>query len=601
MRLVRHGLLSVALALACQSVCFAGNGSEPVGEPVVEPATLKCLGAYWVIKGDDNKNAQVNVAYRKVGTQEWLAGPPLFRVEKGACKDATIKLGSDDWLFAGSVIDVPEGTQYEMKLSLVDPDGGNAEKIVKAYTIAEPVDPQGPMYHVTPGTGGGTGTAADPFKGIAAAEKAAKPGDTFLLHAGTYEGKWDVQKSGEEGKPIVWKGAGDGEAIIEMNDSGHKEHMIDLSAGRHDVWFENLTTQGSNYSDFCLHNSYRIVIRRCHILPDLQGIYATKDSGKMGQFFISDNVIEGHWPWPATAEEWHSLPENRGVWIGGRGNVVCYNRVHNTKDGIDTSEAKGPAEVAVDFHNNEVYCCFDDGCEMDGSHRNCRNFYNRYTNTLTGISFQPVFGGPIYAYRNVCYNTKDEFLKLHNDPSGVVVVHNTFIHKGPGLSVSTKNGVSNCYTRNNLFVFTEGRALDLDMPTKDLDFDYDGFSGQSGQYFLRYNTKAGKFPFQTVEDVRKNSLIEKHLIVVDAANIFASGLKTPEYQPDWKKPEKPQATTGLKIYDSKIVDVRLDPKSKAVGAGEKLPGFNDVSKPVDLGAVPVGGEMPWYGPRPEKK
>jgi len=601
MRFLRNGVL--AMVVACQSVCWAGNSSEPVGEPVVEPATLKCLGAYWVIKGDDNKNAKVNVAYRKVGTQVWQDGPPMFRVEKGTNKDAAIKLADDDWLFAGSVIDVAEGTQYELKLSLVDPDGGNAEKIVKAYTIAEPVAPAGPIYHVVPGAGGGTGTKDDPFKGIAAAEKAAKPGDTFLLHAGKYQGQWMVQKSGEEGKPIVWRGAGDGETIIEMNDPEHKAHLIDMGGGKHDVWFENITTQGTNYSNFCLHNSYRIVIRRCHLKPDWQGVYATRNnSGNMGQFFIADNIIEGRQPWPATAEEWSKLPENRGVWIGGRGNVVCYNRVNNCKDGIDTSEARsGPAQVAVDFHNNEVYNCYDDGTEMDGSHRNCRNFYNRYTNTLTGISFQPIFGGPIYAYRNVCYNVKDEFLKLHNDPSGAVVVHNTFIHKGPGLAVSAKSAVSNCYSRNNLYVFTEGRALDLDLRVKDMDFDYDGFSGQSGQYFLRYNTKDGKFPFKTVEDVRKSSLIEKNLVEVNAANIFASGLKTPEYQADWEKPAKVQATTGLKIYDPKIVDVRLNPKSNAVGAGEKLPGFNDISKPVDLGAIPLGSEMPHYGPRPVKK
>src|ERR1035437_7029885 len=365
---------AMVLSLACQSVGLAANSSEPVGDPVLEPSTLRCLGAYWVIKGDDNRNAHVDVAYRKVGTQDWKAGPPLFRVEKGANKDHTIKLDKDDWLFAGSVIDIPEATEYDLRLTLVDPDGGKAEKILKAHTIAEPVDPVGgPTYNVVPGNGGGSGTAVDPFKGLQAADAAAKPGDTFLLHAGSYQGLWDVTKCGEEGKPIVYRGAGD--AILEVTTkvpAGTRPSGAIVNVeGKHDVWFEHLTTQGDVNAAFALHNSYRIVIRRCHIIPMLQGIYATKnDSGKMGQFFISDNVIEGRQPWPATAGQWGKpkgnpdfIYENRGVWIGGSGNVVCYNRVHNTKDGIDTAEYgedkknqpdKTPldfaAEVAVDIH-----------------------------------------------------------------------------------------------------------------------------------------------------------------------------------------------------------------------------------------------------------
>ena len=108
----------------------------------------------------------------------------MFRVAKGANKDKSIKVGEDGWLFAGSVIDVAEGTEYELKLMLSDADGGKAEKVVKAHTIAEPKLAQGgATFYVVPGNGGGTGTKADPFKGIMAAEKGAKAGDLFLLHA----------------------------------------------------------------------------------------------------------------------------------------------------------------------------------------------------------------------------------------------------------------------------------------------------------------------------------------------------------------------------------------------------------------------------------
>src|SRR4051812_40231373 len=119
------------LMLTMISQVVAGDKSEAVGDPAVEAPTLRCLGAYWIIRGDDNKNARIDLNYRKAGTQDWKPGPPLFRVAKDANKDPNINVPDDGWLFAGSVIDVPEATEYELQLKLSDPDGGNAEKTLK--------------------------------------------------------------------------------------------------------------------------------------------------------------------------------------------------------------------------------------------------------------------------------------------------------------------------------------------------------------------------------------------------------------------------------------------------------------------------------------
>jgi hypothetical protein len=58
----------------------------------------------------------------------------------------------------------------------------------------------------------------------------------------------------------------------------------------------------------------------------------------------------------------------------------------------------------------------DDGIEMDYSERNTRCFHNRLTNVFQGISMQPVYGGPVYVFRNVMYNVAVEPFKLHNNP-----------------------------------------------------------------------------------------------------------------------------------------------------------------------------------------
>ena len=76
--------------------------------------------------------------------------------------------------------------------------------------------------------------------------------------------------------------------------------------------------------------------------------------------------------------------------------------------------------AAIDFHNNDISECTDDGSEMDYSERNTRNFLNRYTNVFQGVSVQPIFGGPVYIFRNVLYNVVMEPFKMHNSPSGAV-------------------------------------------------------------------------------------------------------------------------------------------------------------------------------------
>ena len=74
---------------------------------------------------------------------------------------------------------------------------------------------------------------------------------------------------------------------------------------------------------------------------------------------------------------------------------------------------------AIDIHNNDLSELTDDGIELDYSERNTRCFFNRLTNVFQGISMQPVYGGPVYVFRNAMDNVAVEPFKLHNSPSGV--------------------------------------------------------------------------------------------------------------------------------------------------------------------------------------
>ena len=447
----------------------------------------------------------------------------------------------DAWLFAGSVVLLQPDTEYELKLSLSDPDGGAAERLLRARTLAEPVAGAGArVRHVVPGQGGGSGTESDPFQGLAAAQAQAQPGDLMLVHRGVYEGTFAASKSGEPASPIIWRGAADGETVINAQGNATERPGRAISASDvHDVWFERLTIRNADWG-MVAHMSQRIVVRRCHFHQVNRGITATRNlDGRLGGLFIADNLLEGPFTWAGTGHHPQdgrgaSVEEYRGIELSGAGNVVCYNRVRNFKDGIDTFPTRRC--VATDVHNNEVSECLDDGCEMDGSERNNRCFLNRFTNCFQGISVQPVYGGPVYIFRNALYNLEVETFKMHNSPSGALFFHNTAVKKGPPLVLWTSARVRNCVLRNNLFLGTEGRAYDCSPPMIGCDFDYDGFGGFSGDIFLKW----GNARYASLADVKAEAPVYKHAVVVDPATAFASRVKPPD---DTKKQYEPARWT----------------------------------------------------------
>lgn len=573
---------------ALTSPAGADTRSQPAADPVLEPSTLHCLGVYWIIKGDDNKNATVGVEYRRAGEPAWRRGADLFRVEKGAQLDekgkGDLAVPEDGWLFAGSIVLLEPDTAYELRLKLADPDGpdrGQVEKVLQARTAGEPLMPN-PLrqLHVVPGSGGGTGTKDDPFRGLDAAQKQARPGDLFLLHAGVYPGPFTASACGEAGRPIIWRGAGDGETIIDSKPAGGgKRAGRGISAGDiHDVWFERLTIRNADYG-IVGHRSYRLVVRRCHIHDCDFGLTCTNnDNGKVADFFIADNTIEGPCTWPRTK----GIEDPRGVQVTGSGHVVCYNRIRGFSDAMDTFPSRRCS--AIDFHNNEVSEMTDDGCEMDYSFRNTRCFHNRFTNVFQGISVQPVYGGPVYVFRNVLDNVVQEPFKMHNSPSGALFLHNTCVKKGMPLLLMTDEKVRHCIMRNNLFIGTDGNyAYESTAPMADCDFDYDGFGGGPWGNWMKWNGVR----YKTLAEVQARAPVYRHAVLVDPATAFASGLRAPD------DPNKPADPAGN--------DPRLTAKSAAVDAGQELPGFNDgfKGKAPDLGAIELGERLPHYGPRPE--
>jgi hypothetical protein len=182
----------------------AADGDAVIsGEFVIDPPTLINLGFEWFISGDDNRNAGVEVSYRKTGASEWKPALPLLRLQgehifNGAQLDVVVPN-----MFAGSVIDLEADTSYEVQFVLADPDGvsGERRKTVTVRTRAEPMPAAGGrVFHVYPP--GFAGQKIEPaFEGLmcaynltcsgtdwaTAGRPRVKPGDTILVHAGVYK------------------------------------------------------------------------------------------------------------------------------------------------------------------------------------------------------------------------------------------------------------------------------------------------------------------------------------------------------------------------------------------------------------------------------
>ena len=76
-----QALVALAVLAVHPALSWSQTGTV-AGDFSVEPPTLVSLGFEWRIAGDDNRNASVDVTYRKKGEQQWRKALPLFRLQR---------------------------------------------------------------------------------------------------------------------------------------------------------------------------------------------------------------------------------------------------------------------------------------------------------------------------------------------------------------------------------------------------------------------------------------------------------------------------------------------------------------------------------------
>jgi hypothetical protein len=547
---------AVLVALTATIVALAVPGEaqdQTTPGPIVSYSTIHSIGIEWDITGDANHNATVNVRYRPQGKGKWEAALPLVRVENTHNGNG----------FAGSILFLDPDTTYRVRLELSDPDGGARSR--QTLTVATRPLPRlpkhGRRFHVVPGAGGGDGSSRRPFQGIAAAQAGARPGDTFLVHAGSYGGRPTFSVPGSPGKYIVWMGAGDGEALFTEG----------FNFGASHVWVEGLTVRDQPFATFSLDCPSDVVVRRNFFHNNHYSIYLQR--GGDG-WYIADNTIVGDEE-PATGSFDGEGIELNGSFAacGANNHTVAHNSITRVADGISTPGTN------VDMFGNDIFDTSDDGIETDEGRINVRVWGNRIHNAVhNAFSFQPQVGAPWYFIRNQVINNLEDIAK-YRTWDRAVFLHNTFVHWGD-LQLGGAPGQLMSVSRNNLWISVTGGQIWWAFGAFDwrTDLDYDGFDwGASVRpFFFNGVTYPDLESFRAATGQETNGIRISHETCIPTMDV-------PGESPT---PVPPQYLT-------------LAAGCPAIDAGAFLPNINDRfrGRAPDLGAYERGRPLPVYGPR----
>ena len=621
------------------------DDSTRAGRFIVEHPTLHNLGFEWAITGDDNRNASVTVEFRRVGDAEWRPALPLVRVggERIFRKREHLEYTVPDG-FAGSILNLEPGTEYECRFKLADPDGasGPTTQTVRVTTRTEPRPyPDGrirhvyPPYHEGPRQEPHFTSLLEAYYGAGLGdwnvvwERRVQPGDTILVHAGLYRNdrlnyvdpmmtpfdgtNWLTIKATPE-KPITIKAAGDGEVVF---DGAGNHRLFDVTASAHHI-FDGLTFRNTDIAIFAgfkeVNGAVGLTVRNCRFEDIGFGVW-TEYAGS-SDFYIADNIFLGRieqrnllvgWTGPlwrsAGPYGSHEVRSYYAVKVYGPGHVIAHNAVAYFHDGIGISTYGTPESdperraSSIDIYNNDIHMSGDDFIETDGGVHNIRVYNNRGVNAAHGgYSSQPVFGGPAYFIRNILYHVPSGVaFKFSAKAAGLFAYHNTIIGEHVASDPS-----SNMHYRNNLFLGrdTPGRAVMIwanagsdyssdyngFRPNKDVVEQYRWLAPRSGETIYEPRPEDWR-AFSTLDEFRAATGQEQHGLELDF-DVFEQMIP-----PD---PAKRHA-----VYHARDLNFRLKPGGKAVDAGVLIPTVNDhfTGNAPDLGALESGRPQPHYGPR----
>jgi hypothetical protein len=332
----------------------------------------------------------------------------------------------------------------------------------------------------------------------------------------------------------------------------------------------------------------RITIRDLDIRGVDTGIIA---AGPTVGLLLYNNDLRGNNVWTADYIETNLTWNDDGIRIPGTGNCAFQNTLHGFGDALAVVD--GVTSTAVFFYRNRITMTGDDAFEADYATRNIGYYDNHIANSSTFLSLDPLWGGPLYAFRNVSLNTMRGPFKLNDTNSGFMIYHNTLVRTEGTTSwgfVQFNNGALNNWSfLNNALVYrgTTGQLLAIESPGMErMDFGNNAWfpDGQvwwtnSGGSFASLDAARAALPATTPLILSRTQRHDGDLLL--ASDPFAVVL----------------GASHLTELASTVTPVAVPPQGALLGAGVALANINDgyAGAAPDIGAAITGRTVPSYG------
>jgi hypothetical protein len=536
--------------------------------------TFEHISVNVAIDGDDNLNSTMSLFYKAQGASTYLPAAKSMRAHPGLLIDGAT------WGYnfhAASAMFLQPGTTYDLQIVLTDSDGGSQTIQRTGTTKAIPQPSFTRIRYVASGNGGGTGTFTNPYLGLQAAADSAQPGDHFIVRPGVY-GQVDITVNGTAAQPISFisetqhaaaiDGAGTSGGVIVLGrfDNNPTAHII----------IDGFRIRDGQYGIDGQHTQFVTV--RNNIFTNVGfGFVNRREDGLERDQYITNNEMIGNTSWPQVG-----IPGERGVDIRGNNNVVSCNTIENFGDAISTDGPPYELSYSLDIHNNEMKNIVDDHIEVDGTISNTRVYRNRGYNGRAGISLAPIFGGPVYVFRNELFNMENSAFKMNRSPSGLIIAHNTVA--SVENAVSSPGGWQNTFFRNNVIFAGRYCFEEFGLVAASLfdDWDYGAYKSTRGGMTNTEEFKWDDVRYATVPVLQASGVLEANSIQVefsDFGNIALPVSFTTSYSP----PQRDfSPTTSSAVIDN----------------GDQLDNMNVGSvfdNAPDRGALEFGQPLPKYG------
>ncbi|MGQ0828012.1 MAG: T9SS type A sorting domain-containing protein [Bacteroidota bacterium] len=582
-KMINRTLLLILL-LKINSVVIAQIGAIDALDLNYEKATPEQIGLHLPVNRTLSMDSKVMIRYKKSSDVVWQTGHPLLRIHPEWCDTGAPTTPVD--AFAGSIFDLIPGTTYNVELTLVEPGQSNKVHVLTTTTRALPASSSAATKTATP-----SNNLQTVFNNLI-------PGDVLELSAGTYNvnGLY-LNVSGTASQPIYIRGVSrKGVIIKDVNDL-----ILQLVNTSHIV-IENLTIEGSGTDSGTNASSTgvsfwdgavqeNITLRNMDMVGVDVGIKAWERVYSILVYHIN---MKGNNVWTNAFIGTNLTWNDDGICLPGQGNVAFENTLHGFGDCF--AVMSGTHSSGVYYYRNKITMTGDDAFEADYGTRNMAFYDNYITNCGTLLSLDPLWGGPLYCFRNICINTIRGPFKLNSDQSGFLIYNNTIVRTegstGWGWVQFNNGSLRNWSYRNNILIYrgSSGNFLAIESSgNSPIDFTYNAWFPE-GQVW--WSTSGASYGTMSAAITGINQTKTAPLFGTDSLRHKHDVMTV-------NNPFVPTITLGndhLTEFTSKPIPSLL-PGSSPKNTGVIIPNITDQFNGLapDMGAIMEGRPLPKWG------